>query len=124
MKFISVSAQFYWLLLLSAIAFCIGMQVAPLHLEEPRRALVAMEMLYSGEWVHTTIHGAPYYNKPPLFNWVLAGGYRLFGIHEWVSRAVTVISHLIIALQLFFAYPAAYSRKGRSCSCGFLPGGR
>lgn len=124
MKTISVSAQFYWLLLLSAIAFCIGMQVAPLHLEEPRRALVAMEMLYSGEWVHTTIHGAPYYNKPPLFNWVLAGGYRLFGIHEWVSRAVTVISHLLIALQLFLLTRRHIHERAALVAAGFyLVGG-
>lgn len=124
MRIISVNTQFYLLLILAAVAMCIGMQVAPLHLEEPRRALVAMEMLYSGEWIHTTIHGAPYYNKPPLFNWVLAGGYSLFGIQEWVSRAVTVCSHLLIALQLFVLTRKHVHERAALIAAGFyLVGG-
>jgi 4-amino-4-deoxy-L-arabinose transferase-like glycosyltransferase len=91
------SHPFIVLLALAAVALTAGIHLAPLFLEEPRRALVAMEMMYSGDYLHTTIHGAPYYNKPPLFNWFLATGFRLFGMHEWVPRSITVASHLLLA---------------------------
>ncbi len=61
------------------------MGIALLFLEEPRRALVAMEMMYSGDYIHTTIHGAAYYNKPPLFNWLVVAGWFAY-FHYTESR--------------------------------------
>lgn len=78
-----------------------GMGLAPFFLEEPRRGLVAMEMLFSHDFFHTTIHGEPYYNKPPLFNWVMAIGFTFFGFEEWVPRMITLLSHLITGLAMF-----------------------
>jgi 4-amino-4-deoxy-L-arabinose transferase-like glycosyltransferase len=44
----------------------------PWNHEEPRRAIVAQEMLLSGDWVAPTIYQAPYFKKPPLHNWLIA----------------------------------------------------
>ncbi len=76
----------------------------PLYLEEPRRALVAMEMVASGNYWASTLFGEWYYNKPPLFNWVLLlfvwlGG----GFHEWALRLPTVLSVAGIAGLLFLS---------------------
>jgi 4-amino-4-deoxy-L-arabinose transferase-like glycosyltransferase len=101
MNFQSHQSQLYILFGLAGIALVFGMGNAPLFLEEPRRALVAMEMLYNGDYIHTTIHGQPYYNKPPLFNWVIAIGFKLFGYHEWILRAITVVSHLTISAMVY-----------------------
>ena len=35
--------------------------------EEPRRAIVAMEMIFSGDYLQPQLNGWPYYNKPPFF---------------------------------------------------------
>jgi len=45
--------------------------------DEAIRALVALEMRWSDNWVTPTLHGDYYYNKPPLWNWLLA---LLFGM--------------------------------------------
>jgi 4-amino-4-deoxy-L-arabinose transferase-like glycosyltransferase len=92
--------QFVLVLLLSISALSIGLSKGPFLLEEPRRAIVALEMLISGNFWIPTIHGENYFNKPPLFNWLVAGGFKLFGIHEWVPRAITLLSHLAIALLI------------------------
>lgn len=52
---------------------------APLYLEEPRRAIIAMEMAWSGNYWASTLLGDWYYNKPPVFTWVLLG-------FSWVGR--------------------------------------
>lgn len=51
----------------------------PLWADEPTRAIVALEMIVSGDWIVPTIEGNYYYNKPPLFNWLVLGLMQLTG---------------------------------------------
>ena len=60
--------------------------------DEAIRALVAQEMLWSGEFASPTLHGDVYLNKPPLFNWILAVFFSIFGTSEFVARLPTVLS--------------------------------
>ena len=39
--------------------------------DEGIRSLVALEMKLSGNYITPTLHGMYYYNKPPLYNWLL-----------------------------------------------------
>lgn len=76
----------------------------PLKFEEPRRALVATEMLISGNFWAPTINGEFYYNKPPVFNWMVAGLFQIFGFHNWVERLPTLLSIIGIALTNFLFF--------------------
>jgi len=82
--------QRLWLWLafgLTIFSLFTGLNVLELRAEEPRRAIIAMEMVLSGNWLVPQIHGEAYYNKPPLFNWLLAVFFQLFGsFEEWVVR--------------------------------------
>ena len=69
----------------------------PLIFEEPRRALVSLEMILSGNYVVPRINGFEYYNKPPFYNWILAAFFQLFGSHEWVVRLPAYLSLFAIA---------------------------
>src|SRR3977135_4056780 len=40
--------------------------------EEPRRALPALHMLASGDWLVPRVGSDPYLRKPPLLNWAIA----------------------------------------------------
>ena len=74
----------------------------PLKFEEPRRGIVAMEMEFTGSYITPTINGEFYYNKPPIYNWILVALFRVFNSHEdWVLRVPTVISFLLLALVNF-----------------------
>jgi hypothetical protein len=123
MLFQSHRQQVILLFLLAFLCLVVGMGNAPLFLEEPRRGLVAMEMLYSGDYFHTTVHGAPYYNKPPLFNWIVAAGFRLFGYHEWVLRSITVVAHLLTGLLIYAAGRKYLSAKIALTSAGLYLAG-
>lgn len=54
-------------------------------------AQVAREMGQGGgldgpTWLHPTLQGEPYLNKPPLIHWAIAALYYGAGVHEWTAR--------------------------------------
>jgi 4-amino-4-deoxy-L-arabinose transferase-like glycosyltransferase len=74
----------------------------PLLVDEPIRALVALEMHYSGHFFSPTLQGFPYYNKPPLFNWLLVALFRLTGRQdEFILRLPTVAALLLYATAIW-----------------------
>jgi len=61
--------------------------------DEGIRSLVALEMKLSGNFIVPTLNGEFYFNKPPLFNWMIYILSTLFGYFgEWPSRLTTFIS--------------------------------
>ncbi len=84
-------------------ALLINLGKMPLLADEPTRALVALEMYFSDNYIVPTINGDYYYNKPPLYNWLLAGLYHISGrMDEWIVRLPTVVSICLFAGILFF----------------------
>ena len=76
--------------------------MAPLKHEEPRRALVALEMLFRGNWIVPTEVGEYYYKKPPIYNWVVIGGFKLFGNYsEYAARFFSILSFLGMGVLVF-----------------------
>ena len=64
----------WWLLLLLAlvlIATGVGLR-DPWPADEPRFALIARDMMLSGDWLIPQVGGDIYADKPPLFFWLLA----------------------------------------------------
>lgn len=95
-------SHFFFLFAYLLFALLLNSDVAELRGEEPRRAIVAMEMEMTGEWIVPKITGWNYYNKPPLFNWLLVVLFKITGSYsEWVVRLPSVISFLLTALILF-----------------------
>ena len=71
--------------------------------DEAIRSLVAQEMLWSGNYVAPTMHGDAYFNKPPLWNWVLALSFTLHGgASEWAARLPTVLGLLGFAATTYY----------------------
>lgn len=60
------------------IATGIGLR-DPWPADEPRFALVARDMVASGDWLIPRVGGELYPDKPPLYFWLLAAGYALTG---------------------------------------------
>jgi len=49
-------------------------------------AQMARTMLTSGDWVTAHLDGVPYLEKAPLLYWLIAGTYKIFGVHDWAAR--------------------------------------
>lgn len=80
-----------------------NLSVMELRAEEPRRAIVALEMFFTGNYLVPKINGVDYYNKPPLFNWLIVFCFHLFhSFSEWVVRLPSLLSFLLTGLFHFF----------------------
>jgi 4-amino-4-deoxy-L-arabinose transferase-like glycosyltransferase len=54
--------------------------------DEPREAEVGREMLLSRYSAVPTLGGALFMEKPPLFAWITAAAYSVFGVNDWAGR--------------------------------------
>ncbi len=82
---------------LLVISLVINLGIYPLYLEEPRRAYIALEMIFSGNFIVPTMMGESYFAKPPFFNWVIILFYKLLNSYsEWAVRLPTVISLILL----------------------------
>ena len=67
--------------------------------EEGRRILPAVTMLQTGDYIVPRIGSDPYFNKPPLVNWLVAGSFKLFGVrNEWAARLPSALCVLAVAI--------------------------
>jgi 4-amino-4-deoxy-L-arabinose transferase-like glycosyltransferase len=90
--------------ILLIISFFINLGMQPLFLEEPRRAVISMEMLFRNNLIVPTELGEFYYNKPPLWNWIIILSFKIFGNYsEFTVRFFSVLSLLVTGLLIFFA---------------------
>ncbi|WP_137167913.1 ArnT family glycosyltransferase [Salinimonas lutimaris] len=74
-------SQWFWMIMALAALFIlagIGLR-SPWPADEPRFALVAKEMVQSGQWLIPTRGGEFYADKPPVFMWCIAFFYALTG---------------------------------------------
>jgi 4-amino-4-deoxy-L-arabinose transferase-like glycosyltransferase len=94
-----------WAALAVVLAFVYlrGIASDPLRWEEPRRALVASEMIRRGDYVVPRLLGEPYLNKPPMHGWliVLLSGFDADRVGPLPVRLPSVLSVAAIALVLF-----------------------
>jgi 4-amino-4-deoxy-L-arabinose transferase-like glycosyltransferase len=102
----------YYILLLILPALFINLGIMPLILDEATRANVALEMIFSGNFIVPTINGEFYYNKPPLFNWILALFIKLIGSkHEFVLRLPTVLSLIFFSVTIYLTQKKEAGQK-------------
>ena len=66
--------------------------------DETRYAAVAWEMWQRGDFLVPWLNGEPYSHKPPLFFWLVHAGWWLFGVTEWVVRAIAPAVALLVLL--------------------------
>ena len=92
-----------FLFVLLVVSLFVNLGVAPLYLEEPRRAFLALEMWFNNNLIVPTEYGAFYYEKPPFWNWVILLGFELFGQTEFAARFFTPVSLLVMGMLLFFS---------------------
>jgi len=112
---------FFLLLLLALPAFFINLGLLPLFADEPTRANVALEMILSENYAVPTIGGEYYYNKPPFYNWILAGVYNLTGnFSEFSTRLPAIIPMFLFAITIFYSVSYFLKDKRIAALSGIL----
>jgi len=91
-----------WLALALLVIVGTGLGVRdPWPADEPRFAVLARDMVLSHEWLFPRVGGDLYQDKPPLFFWLLAICYSLFGS---VKASFLIPSLLAAGGTLFLIY--------------------
>jgi 4-amino-4-deoxy-L-arabinose transferase-like glycosyltransferase len=75
------------------------------------QAQIAVNMMHSGHWVTARLDGVPYLEKPPLIYWMMAGSFKLFGVHTWSARVPVVLSAIALCLVTAWFGIWAFERR-------------
>lgn len=91
-----------WLLLIALVVLGAGLGLRdPWPADEPRFALIAKEMVESGQWLFPMRGGELYPDKPPLFMWGIAIGYVLTGSIKVAFLLPSLLAGLLTILLVW-----------------------
>ncbi len=94
-----------FLILGAAVSMLPNLGSYEFRMEESRRVLIAWEMVKRGEFLQPYFLGEPYFNKPPLFNWLILLSSSLLGWGELSLRLISLSFSCLSALTVcMFAY--------------------
>ena len=101
--------------LLLALPLLAGLGSYPLFdVDEGAFSAATRELLASGDWGHTTLNGAPRFDKPILVYWLQAASVALLGLNEWALRLPSALCTWTAALAaLGFVGPRQGARAGQ-----------
>lgn len=94
------------LILLVTGSYLARIDTPPLRGEETRRAMVAINMIETGDWVVPRQQGDPYFmsSRPPLQSWAMAGTAYLRGRFDAVAIRLPSVLALLALTVLIYVY--------------------
>jgi 4-amino-4-deoxy-L-arabinose transferase-like glycosyltransferase len=109
------------IIVMVAVLYLPGLGHLKLINEEPRRALVARNMLETGDYVVPRLLGQIYIAKPPLFNWlIVAASYPGGSVTEFTARLPSVMSLALLAVTMVIGMRRYFSAAGLAMLGGAL----
>jgi len=79
---------------------------------EPRRMLLAKDMVRHGHWLVPYLFGKPYILKPPVLPWLISAGYLLVGYPSlWAARAPVALAGLLNVVVIFFFAKRLFNQR-------------
>ncbi|HEU4875517.1 MAG TPA: glycosyltransferase family 39 protein [Pyrinomonadaceae bacterium] len=69
--------------------------------DEPRYAQVAREMFLNRDLITPTLGGHTWFEKPALLYWLIAAGFKVFGVSEWSARLGPAICGVLTVLAVW-----------------------
>ncbi|MGH8153842.1 MAG: ArnT family glycosyltransferase [Rhodanobacteraceae bacterium] len=100
--------EWAWLAVWGVLLLPLVLALPPIPIDETRYLTAAWEMYNSGQWLVPTVNGAWYSDKSPLLFWLIAGGWKIVGVHTWVAR----LEALIVAVGMLLTLRRLAARLG------------
>jgi 4-amino-4-deoxy-L-arabinose transferase-like glycosyltransferase len=101
---------FFWLVVFGGSLF----QPALLDDADSVHAEAAREILIRNDWITLHVDGIRYLEKAPLLYWMMAGSFRIFGVHDWSARLPLALAALALMCSVYFL-----GRRMFAASAGF-----
>ncbi|MEN8809150.1 MAG: glycosyltransferase family 39 protein, partial [Desulfobacterales bacterium] len=106
------------LVLLCLVLFFLFLGNRPLwDVDEGMHAATSKDMILSGDWITPQLNGENFYDKPVLFNWLVAISLLVFGFTEFAARLPAAVLGTGSVLVTYFL-----GRRLFSPTVGFLGG--
>lgn len=106
------------LVLLCLVLFFLFLGNRPLwDVDEGMHAATSKDMILSGDWITPQLNGENFYDKPVLFNWLVAISFLVFGFTEFAARLPAAVLGTGSVLVTYFL-----GRRLFSPTVGFLGG--
>lgn len=112
-----------WLGSAAAILICLFGNLGALGLvgpDEPRYVWIARAMAETGDWVTPRLFGQPWFEKPILYYWAAAVGFRMHLPAEWAARLPSAFAALTAAFAIGWVARRFYRRDVNSLSSPIL----
>jgi 4-amino-4-deoxy-L-arabinose transferase-like glycosyltransferase len=79
---------------------------------EPRRMLLAKDMVRNGHWLVPYLLGKPYIMKPPVLPWLISAGYLLVGSPDLLAaRLFPALAGLLTVVVTFFFAKRLFNQR-------------
>jgi len=71
--------------------------------DEPVYAETALEMLHNQDFISPRIYGDFWYDKPPMYYWLVAGAFKIFGVGEFAARVPSAVLATAGAILMYLS---------------------
>jgi 4-amino-4-deoxy-L-arabinose transferase-like glycosyltransferase len=109
-----MSRHYEWIVILfAAVIFLSGIISPPSLMDDvdASQALIARNMLQSGDWVTARLDGVAFLDKAPLKYWITVVFFSVFGTHDWAARIPSALSAIALCWVTFCFGRWAFSPK-------------
>lgn len=79
--------------------------------DEPVYAETPKEMIKFNDFLSPRIYGEFWYDKPPMYYWLVAGSFKLLGVSELASRLPAALMALATVIMIYFAGVRLFSAR-------------
>lgn len=79
-------------------------------IDEGMHAHTSKEMVLTGDWVTPRMNGETFYDKPPLFSWLVALSFLVFGFSEFAARLPAAVLGTATVLATYALGRAMFDR--------------
>ncbi len=83
--------------------------------DEPVYAETPKEMIKYNEYLSPRIYGEYWYDKPPMYYWLVAGSYKIFGINEFAARFPSAFLAVLSVLVMYYYGSKLFNKRAAAC---------
>jgi len=107
-----VKKQFWLMMLLAVVTIFNNLGGIPLlDPDEPVYAETPREMIVFGDYVSPRIYGDYWYDKPPMYYWLVAGSFKLLGMNEFTARFPAAFLAVVCVAMVYRSMSRFFSRR-------------